>query len=319
MRKSASRTSYELDTQTADETVIMPTAFEATVGRAEQGGDDLVLGRRQSNDLNQKSGLRGVVRFPDGEEVAVEFNSAELTEQRELSGIDLGDFETLKQLAQGGNGAAAYRVYLFQVQCSSVPSTSDALEGAVAQMYETYSIPDSTSESGTRQLGSETDIGAMERRMRAHYARCQNVYDEAKHEKDSLDYLQIAADAGVYGATLEYARRLENDDVESAVQYFDKAWNHGDVNAALALGNIYLKGYGAETPNRLKAYAYTYLGTQLSAAFYDGQKGDAFDIVRPIVAERSKKLLAEFYPSESEAATPLAKAVLKENSNCCVY
>ena len=316
-RESDSQMDYSAIDTVQDEVAAISPDRMIGVDLAGQSNDKGSVAPHKWTDVQLSPGLKRVVRFPDGDEIGVTFQSAESLKQKELSGAGNGDFESLRRLALDGNGAAAYEVYKLQLQCANVPATTDALGRDVARMYETYSVPDTSNGSGTRQLGSETDLGLMEQRMRTQYGKCQEV--SASDDTEPLDFLRIAADAGTYPATLEFARKLEKEDIQSAVKYFEIAWDHGDVNAVIALGQIYLQGYENVPPDRQKAFAYTYVGSQLSTAFYDGQSGEAVELVRTIVEERSEKRLADFYPSEVEAATPLAKAILRKNQRCCVY
>ncbi len=265
----------------------------------------------------QQDGLRRTIRFADGDSVSVVFKSASSADDVQLSAAVLNDYPELLALAEEGNGAAAHEVYKLMSGCAAAPGTEAELEDAIGQLYSTFSIPDPAAPDGVRRLGSDTDLGQVESRLRSSFDRCRDV--GGSENREPIDYLRIAAESGRFPVTLEYARLLEKDDVAASIPYFEKAWEHGDVNAALALGEIYLRGYGAEAPDRQKAYAYTYLGAQLSMSFHEGQEGEAAVLIRDIVEQRMEQRLSEFYPAEESAGTELAKSMLNANSNCCVY
>ena len=282
-------------------------------GNSNEGGVE----EPEDQGPQQEVGLARVIEFIDGEEIEVIFRSANSSAQYQASAAAKGDIQRLREFALAGNGHAAYEVYQLARECASVPKTPEALENDISQMLQTFSVPAPSGKGEAVQLGSEANIFATEKRMRDQYVRCQPMHESG--DLEPLEYLRIAADAGTRSATLEFASLLLKDNSDEAARYFEKAWDNGDVNGAWALGEIYLEGYGTEPPNRLKAYAYTYVGTQLAISLYDGLTGEPIDSKRKTLKEQSDKMLASFFPAEAEAATPLAKEILRENSRCCVY
>lgn len=297
---------------------IAQTGRGPTPSFVNRNGSEDSVEEPEDRRAQQDVGLARVIEFIDGEEIEVVFRSVDSSAQYQASAAAKGDVRKLRELALEGNGYAAYEVYKLARECVNVPETFESLEDSITKMFQTFTVPHPSGEGEAVQLGSEADIFATEKRMRDQYVRCQPMHEIGGLEPS--EYLRIAADAGTRSATLEFASQLLNDNSgEAAALYFEKAWNNGDVNGAWALGEIYLEGYGDEPPDRLKAYAYTYVGTQLAISLYDGLTGGPIDSKRKALKERSDEMLAKFFPSEAEAATPLAKEILRANSRCCVY
>lgn len=276
-----------------------------------------------SNDmsgLDEEPAFKRSIEFPDGDRVEITFRNGSLLHQVPLgidNGEDPGFHDRLAPLAAQGDAAAAYRLYQSLRKCRNAPRTEEDLNDSISQLYATFSVPDQSIEGGTRILGSETNLDLQIAAMRGQFVRCQGVTEAEIAASD--DYLEIAADAALYPATLQYAQWIVEKDPARAKSYFEIAWKSGDVNAAFELAKLYRRGYSGTEPDRVTAYAYLYIGAKVSEAWFENRSGEVFDTVKAAVQEKSRRMMVEFTPYETEAAIPVAKSILKNNDRCCLY
>lgn len=261
-----------------------------------------------------------VIQFPDGTEIVVTYKNAQLT--RSLppgidNGTDPGFVERLEPLVREGNGAAAYHLYSSLEACRNAPKSLVEFESARAAFYSGYRTDITTADRSPALLDPNVNIPAVIDELERKFHRCSGI---AKQSLDSLNsYLAIAADEGIHPATFNYAKLLSESDENLAFQYMEKAWRAGAISAALGLAEILNANHGNTSSDRVSSYAYYYAWARLSESLYEGLDGPVHEILRSRIRENAARKMAGFSPFEIEKGTELAKLILEENQNCCVY
>ena len=258
--------------------------------------------------------------FPDGERILIRFRptisdaqlSPELDNQR-----DPGFFDRLLPEVEQGNGIAAYRLYKSLVECSDAPRTEGELADYLNQMDQTFTHPDPTSELGARHLDVDEDLSVHKSKVMAKFSRCAGVTTEMLG--NAGEYLKVAAETNVTGATLDYARSIGTSNPELAASYYDKAWQLGDVGGAYELGRMYRDGTIGSNPDPVKGYAYLYVANVVGVTLFEGLDGPAYDIVRADMGQKFDEEVKSIRPGDRELAMTIAKRFLKEHPNCCTY
>jgi len=301
------------------------TEDQANIRSSSEAGASLLSEAPASNDMSgvttdEESALKRYIEFPDGDRVEITFRNGSLLHQVP-PGLDNGEapgfHDRLAPLAAQGDAAAAYRLYESLRKCRNAARTEADLNDSISQLHATFSVPDQSIEGATRILGTGTNLDLQIATMRSQFDRCRGV-TEAQIAA-SNDYLEIAADAGVYPATLQYAQLIVGKDPARAKSYFEIAWESGDAKAAFELAKQYRDGYSGMEPDRVTAYAYLYVGAKASELMFEGRSGEVFDTVKAAIHEKSSRMMVDFTPYEIEAAIPIAKSLLEDNDKCCLY
>jgi len=227
------------------------------------------------------------------------------------------DYQTLRGIAESGDGAAAYLLSDLLDRCVSAFATREGMENALNGLRQTSSIVFPGNEYETHFDDSEAGVSTAIEHIRRTFEDCQGVSAEQKSE--SADWLQQSADTGFLPAMME--RAYEVDDHEVAIKLFTQAWESGESGALQGLSKRYYANWqaGLDPTGKVHAYATLYLYTQIVEAGLGPDTGHG-EIAGRQLARIQKTLdqaTADMFDQEIDEAIAIATSMLESNGNCC--
>jgi hypothetical protein len=146
-------------------------------------------------------------------------------------------------------------------------------------------------------------------------AYCEGITPEQLAEETT--WLTVAENAGVAWAMLERAMRTAPS--PERLKAWEAFWRAGSINALAWIAKAHREGWaGNQKPDRVAAYAYSYLHYHLQRVALESVNGGPG---RTKFVEGEAALLkgwaAELTPVERERAMEIAKRVLSQSEACC--
>ena len=214
-------------------------------------------------------------------------------------------------------------MYRFLTYCARDYGSESELDQAIEQVYQTHTVP--IPESGRDSHVEADDYGDVENQMRKRFELCANISEAST--KEAGHWLELAADNSYPRAMTQYANRHPGE--SRSLQYLEAAWLAGDSSAPADLAHYYREATDTfphtQKPDKIAAYAYTYLGMKLwdmkwDTTLVDMKLSAVGDIARRWEAANEEHLRLEtlkLAAHELEAGTEMAKTILRNNENCC--
>jgi len=308
---------------------VSDTVFDGTgayvpeTGQSNPGDVNLGDGAYEStlpHEPPSRRQTRALIHFPghDSIEVAISrFPTYTIKEVENLS----HEYYELVESAYAGDLDAAHSLFRNLRNCrdNSYRTESD-LEAAIESLYLSHEIPSPTGEGTisisptiSSELGEATDLVWEEEWLRELYSKCEGVSEEKMAEAEN--WLRYSGENGSLPALRELTAMLPRS--EEKFDYFQLAWNGGDIIALFNVAFLESTGWQDREPDPIQAYAGYYLFDQLLTAAIGPTSHDF-----SLWSSRARTYLEQshntLYPAELENAMDLAMEMLESNSKCCV-
>lgn len=238
------------------------------------------------------------VRFPDGDRVEIRWREPEQL-SFEVTGNATTDYVPLRLAAEAGDGLAAFTLAMNLEACRQSYRDESALQAAIDKLRQTGML-DLPGLDHDIEIPSPGETQSYVDELTTKYEACRNISDRQIAETELL--IGMSAEAGNPMGEMEYGRRLDDDVAKR--EYYERAWQGGQMHALLFLAESYRAGYddGLDPVDKLRWYAAYFLHGQLSGAPHD------------TMLEQAEK---ELLPREVDEALAIAKDMLRSNPNCC--
>lgn len=223
---------------------------------------------------------RVVIPFPDGSSMEVLLRRTPAVIGPVTESLS-GEYPALRKAYLGGNPDAAYALYKGLKRCRLSKEPRFAAESA------------------------------------AHSDFCEGMTSEQLSEEQA--WLDVAANAGVAWALLE--RAMQTEPSSERVRAWEAVWQTGSINALAWIAKTIREGWSgpdAAKPDRIRAYAYSYLHYHLQRTAHEAVGGGP--IRAKFVAGEAALLdgrAAELSQAERDQALGLAKTILAQSETCC--
>ena len=251
----------------------------------------------------------------------VEINIGGEIIRREFSAMEISKFpafslenssayiNALKPLVENGSGPAANKLHYMLESCLSAPRD----EATYRQNEQTILQENKT----THGMSVDQHLVYNE----ALFLRCQGVSDDDLKPESLDQLLDFALENGSQIALSQLANsHLYNGDFDKAGPLVKKLWEAGSISSAESLSIIYNRtdydGPDPTKPNLVKSYAYQFAENLISSAvrdtfdhfIWDGEAQASLDIAA-----------SRLTPQQLEEAEQLAKELVKNNEDCCIW
>jgi len=230
-------------------------------------------------------------------------------------------YEELRRLAEKGDGHALAKLsrLLFHCSLAPPPQSDEEIAAVVEEVRRTHRLPvyyepgvESSVDLNNRLRDLESNIAQYVKRAR----QCNPV--TLKQRAELEEWLLFARSLGATDGLLNLYQAILPGDAYA--QFLDEVWQSGDPMALLEIAAYYYGGYrqGTNPKGHILEYAH-YLALADLLRDYAGE----FDIPSPhnpalifdnILTERRRDMHAH----EIREAEELARAIVGDNSNCCL-
>ncbi len=232
-----------------------------------------------------------------------------------------GDYDSLRSLALGGDGDAAWMLYQQFGGCLRAPPimTEEDVETAISDIRQTHRIPkyDAGELVGYETIDGSNPNALVDRlqSFRRSLALCNDIEMEQRHEAEG--WLAYAAENSDFEqAKIVYARSLNSAEGERILL---DMWDDGDPRVLKDLIRISEARHasGADPQGHVRAEAFYLVRMKVAMEYFDYQGYPGSIIVAGLMAtdNRDSELLHEHERNEAER---LANKILGENENCCL-
>jgi hypothetical protein len=226
-------------------------------------------------------------------------------------------YADLRRRAEGGEGAAAFRLYQELTRCKRAYGDEQSLKTAIDRLYRERLVAFPDSGIQPIRLRPNADLGEFERQeLRRPYEFCLGISDEQKQQASI--WLQQGVEAGDHWAM--QARAMELGETQEGFEIWDALWRKGNSGALPALSIWYAKGIPESTggrPDYVSAYAYKLIYFKLTEA---AVRNSVSPLRSPMLTSLEDSLghTGGFLnPAQLEEAVALARVLLENNANCC--
>ena len=268
----------------------------------------VTLGRWSSGELKAVP-----VVFQNGDRVLVDFR-APVRDHQWRPTILADEYNGLADAADSGDASAAYVLGSALENCQEAYTTSEELNQAIDQLYQTLTVP-IPGQDIPAEFNIDVDLANVETSLRQAFDMCRDITAEQKAE--SVSWLVKAAESGhAYAARRLGTRSIAPRAPElDAYKFLMLAWRSGDMAALGALWTYYMKE-SAAAPERINAIAsFNLYITLMEAAKTLGMRfpDQLLNSQRAWFDSES----AYLSPYDLDRAIGISEQMLRDNENCC--
>jgi len=296
---------------------------EPDIDRSEAGGSPAtsVTQAPQVSKVSKREALSAEfsIDLGDGDPIAVHLYQRQFEPTVQVvESLGGGGYEELERRAVNGDAEAALALHQALGVCESYGYQSESdFRHALATLESEFRLPfarikgvvDIESDDETRDVDVQFYTDLITRATE----ECRYVPGDAVENRRK--FLELAATNGSSSAMKDLAE-ITSDKAERLALYMS-AWEAGDYNAALWVGDGYEKGLHGE-PDPVTAFAYIVLGMEITRLTMTDRNG---------VVARHYERIADAYDmpgmalalshEEYARAIEMAKELLASNKNCC--